>query len=178
MRSAWFDSAVLGVALALLSPAATTAQAIATSLQQLQGLGSARTVTLADRNGHEFRGTIAEVSESCLCLQMRREVRCFDAVDIDSVRVRKEDSLANGALIGAAVGSGLSSLIFLDNECRDDPSCYAGVAFYGGIGAAAGLIVDALIHRNLVVYAAPSRRGPSLAMGPIGLKGVRLTVMF
>ena len=160
MRSAWFDSALLGVALALLSPAAATAQAIATSLPQLQGLGSARTVTLADRNGHEFRGTIAEVSESCLCLQMRREVRCFDAVDIDSVRVRKEDSLANGALIGAAVGSGLSSLIFLDNECRDDPSCYAGVAFYGGIGAAAGLIVDALIHRNLVVYTAPSRRGP------------------
>ena len=109
---------------------------------------------------------------------MGRELRCFDAVDVDSVRVRKEDSLANGALIGAAVGSGLTSLIFLDNECRDDPSCYASVAVYGGIGAAAGLIVDALIHRNLVVYAAPSRRGPLLAVGPMGLKGVRLTIRF
>ena len=178
MRCAWLDSGLLGVALLLLSPAATTAQPIATSLEQLQGLGSARTVTLTDGDGREFRGTITEVSASWLCLQMGREARCFDAVDIGSVRVRKADSLANGALIGAAVGSGVASLIFLDNECRDDPSCYAGVAFYGGIGAAAGVIVDALIHRNLIVYEAPSRPGPRVAVGPVGLKGVRLTIMF
>ena len=140
--------------------------------------GATRTVTLTDGNGHEFRGTIADVSESRLCLQIGREFRCFEAVDVGSVRVRKEDSLANGALIGAAVGSGLTSLIFLDNECRDDPSCYAAVAFYGGIGAAAGLIVDAFIHGSLVVYAAPSREGPVLTVGPMGLKGVRLTIVF
>jgi hypothetical protein len=178
MRSAWFDCALLGIALALPSPAAASAQPIATSLQQLDGLGSTRTVTITGSNGHEFRGTIADVSEWRICLQMGREVRCFDAVDVDSVRVRKEDSLANGALIGAVVGSGLTSLIFLDNECRDDPSCYASVAVYGGIGAFAGLIIDAFIHRNLVVYAAPSRRGPLLVIGPMGLKGVRLTIRF
>ena len=141
-------------------------------------LGSAKTVTLTHGNGHEFRGTIADVSEWRICLRMGSEVRCFDAVDVDSVRVRKEDSLANGVLIGAAVGSGLTSLILLDNECRDDPSCYASVAVYGGIGASAGLIVDALIHRDLVVYAAPSQRAPLLAVGPMGLKGVRLTIRF
>ncbi|AMY08711.1 hypothetical protein LuPra_01915 [Luteitalea pratensis] len=178
MKSAWFESGLLGIALAALSPAATSAQPVATSLQQLQSLGSDRTVTLTDASGRTFRGTIADVSEAWLCMQIGREWRCFEATDVDSVQARKEDSLANGALIGAAVGSGLTSLIFLDNECRDDPSCYAAVALYGGIGAAAGLIVDAFIHRSLVVYAAPSRRGAQLSVGPMGLRGVRLTVVF
>ena len=178
MKIARFESEMLGVALVVLACTAASAQPVATTLDQLQRHVSDRTVTVTDVNGHEFRGSLANVSESQLCLQIRRGLRCFDAVDVDTVRVRKEDSLANGALIGAAVGGGLTSLIFLDNECRDDPSCHGAVAFYAGVGAAAGLIVDALIHGSLVVYAAPSRKGPTLTMGPMGLKGMRLTLLF
>ena len=178
MRLTWFDCRWLCVALAVLTRAATaSAQPAATSLQQLLHLGTEKRVTVTDANGRDVRGTIADVSQSRLCLRIGRESRCLDAVDIDSVRVRKEDSLANGALIGAAVGAGVTSLIFLDNECRDDPSCYAAVAFYGGIGAAAGLIIDALIHGSVVVYTAPSRKA-LLTVRPTGMMGVRLTLTF
>ena len=178
MQPARFDSALLGVALALLPASDARAQPVATSLQQLQSLRSARAVAVRDGNGHEFRGTIAEVSQSRLCLQIGHEVRCFDTMDVASMRVRKEDSLVNGALIGAALGAGFTSVMLLDNECRDDSSCHAAIAVYGGIGAAAGFIVDALVHGSLVVYAAPSRNGPVVSLGPMGRRGVRLKVMF
>jgi hypothetical protein len=178
MRLAGFDSAVLGVTLALLSPGGVGAQPVATSLEQLKGLGSTKVVTVADRAGDAFRGTIADVSESSLCLQIAGKIRCFEAGDVDSVRVRKEDSLIEGALIGAAVGTGLTSLMFLDNECRRDTSCYAAVTVYGGIGTAAGLLIDALLHGTLVVYSAPSGKEARLKLSPMGPKGVRLTIVF
>jgi hypothetical protein len=166
------------VALAVLSPATLGAQPSATSLQQLQRLENGKAVTLTDRNGHEFRGSIADVTESWCCLQIGRVFRCFDAAAVHSIRARKDDSLANGALVGAAVASGLTSLIFLDNECRDDRSCYAALALYGGIGVAAGLIIDAFIHGSVLVYAAPSHSGPVVTLGPMGMNGVRLKIVF
>ena len=98
--------------------------------------------------------------------------------DVAAIRVRQEDSLLNGALIGAAVGGGLTSLIFLDNECRVAPECYGALAFYTGIGATAGLIVDAWRHGSRTVYAAPSGRGRRLTVAPMGSRGVRLTLLF
>ena len=178
MTTALSTSMMLGFALLALAATAAHAQPIATTLDALQQLGSRRFVTITDGTGHEFRGTMTDVSGSRLCLQLRTGVRCFDAVDVDAVRVRKDDSLVNGALIGAAVGGGLTSLIFLDNECRTSPVCYGAVAFYSGVGAAAGLVVDALIHGSLKVYEAPSRKGAALTVGPLGPKGVRLTILF
>ena len=178
MRLTWFDAALLGATMVLVAPAGTAAQPFATSLARLQAVGRTRPVTVADKAGHELRGTIADVSESRLCLQIAGEIRCFEAADVGSVRVRKDDSLVNGALIGAAVGSACTSLIFLDNECRDDASCYVAVAVYGGVGAAAGLLVDALMHGSLVVYAASLRKEARLTVAPMGLKGVRLTIVF
>jgi hypothetical protein len=167
---------MLGSAILLLISTAAGAQPVATTFDQLQRLASDRTVIVTDGTGHRFRGRLATVTESQLCVQIRPGLRCFDAPDVATVRVRNEDSLANGAFIGAAVGGGLTSLIFLDNECRDDPSCYGAVAFYGGVGAAAGLIVDALIHSSTVVYTA--NRGPTVTLRPMGLKGLRLTILF
>jgi len=171
-------SALLAGALLVLASTTAGAQPVATTLGDLQRLERGTTVSLTDGNGHEFRGALGNVSEWQLCVQIRRGLRCFDAVDVETVRVRQEDSLANGALIGAAVGGGLTSLIFLDNECRGAPVCYGAVAFYSGVGVAAGLIVDALIHSNLIVYTAPSRKGPTVTLRPMGLKGVRLTILF
>ena len=97
------------------------------------------------------------------------------------MRLRKGDSLINGALIGAAMGGGLTSLLFLDNECRDDAACYGAVAAYGGAGALAGLAVDAMIHRTVVVYAAPPGTRQSFTATPIVARrraGVRLTIGF
>ena len=85
-------------------------------------------------------------------------------------------------LIGAAAGGGLSSLMFLDNECRDDPVCYTALAVYAGLGALAGLGIDALIHRDIVVYTAPSLSAQrAYIVAPLlerGRNGVRLTIAF
>ena len=178
MTTVAFASVMREAALLLLASTAASAQPGAKTLEALQPLGHGTTVTLTDGTGHQIRGRMTNVSETRICLQLRRERRCFDVVDVEAVRVRKEDSLVNGALIGAAVGGGLTSMIFLDNECRVSPECYGAVAFYSGVGAVTGLVVDALIHGSLVVYEAPPRRGRTLTMGPMGLKGVRLTIQF
>lgn len=174
----WFHSGLLGVAVVLSSASTAGSQPVTTSLEDLKRLRNATTVTVLDTNGQEFRGTIADVTESRLDLQIEREIRRFEAVDVRSVRMRKEDSVANGALIGAAVGGGLTSLAFLDNECHDDPACYRATAIYGGIGAIAGAIVDALIHRSVVVYAAPSRAAPTFALESLGRMGLQLRIAF
>jgi hypothetical protein len=134
-----------------------SAQTVAASLDDLKGIAIAgSTVKVTDGRGQEVEGKLAEVSMSGLSLRVGNAVRRFEANDVRRVRVRKEDSVLNGALIGAAIAGRLTSLIFLDNECADDPSCLAAVFGNAGIWALAGMGVDALIHRDRVVYSAPS----------------------
>jgi hypothetical protein len=172
----------LGLLFVLLR-ATAGAQPAASSLAELKGLASVESkVTVTDTKGQEFRGTIADASESLLSLRIGSDIRRFDVADVRLVRVRKEDSLANGALIGAGVSGGLTSLLFLDNECRDDPACYGAVAFYAGVGALAGLGIDALIHGSVVAYTAPPPGGTRLVtVAPMvarGRRGVWLTIAF
>ena len=168
-------------AIALACTTAASAQPLASSLDELKRLAPANSrVTVTDTKGQQFHGTIVNSSETVLSLQIARTIRRFQAADVESVRVRRKDSLVNGAVIGAAVGGGLTSLMFLDNECHDDPVCYQAVAVYGGLGAVAGLGIDALIHRNVVVYTAGTPSAPPrVTMTPIvgrGRKGVQLTL--
>jgi hypothetical protein len=167
----------------LLAARTAGAQQIASSLAELKVLQSTDSrVTVTDTKGQEFRGTVVDASPAQLSLRIGSATRQFAAADVRSVRVRKEDSLGNGALIGLAVGGGLASLIFLDNECHDDPECYTIVAVDAGIGALMGLGIDALIHRHVTVYTAPaSGVRPALTVGPLiarGRTGVRLTFAF
>jgi hypothetical protein len=182
MKSTRLLPGFLGLTFALMC-ATADAQPVASSLAELKGLASAESkVTVTDTKGQKFRGTIADASESLLSLRIGSDIRRFDAADVQSVRVRKEDSLANGALIGAAVGGGLTSLLFLDNECRDDPVCYAAVGVYAGIGALAGLGIDALIHGTVVAYSGPPPGAQRLfTVAPMvarGRRGVWLTIAF
>jgi hypothetical protein len=182
MRSAQFRSGFLGVLFGLLCASAAGAQQVL-SLEELKILGNANTkITVTDRNGREFRGTVADASETLLSLRIAGAIHRFAVGDVRSVRVRKEDSLVDGALIGAAVGGGLTSLMFLDNECRDDSACYAAVAVYAGIGALVGLGIDALIHRDVVVYTAPPPSAERVfTVAPFvarGRSGVSLTIAF
>jgi hypothetical protein len=157
MKGAQIRVGVLGAVLWLLCATQATAQEVVASLQELRLLGETSSkVTIVDRAGREFSGTIAEASETQLSLRIAGAIQRFAVDDVRAVRVRKEDSLWNGALLGAAIGGGLTSLVFLDNECRDDPACYAAVGVYAGLGALAGLGIDALIRRDVVVYTAPA----------------------
>jgi hypothetical protein len=176
-------AAAIGLSLVLTWPAISRAQPAATSLGELRSLGpQISNVTVTDNQGRQFRGTLVDVSDTRLTLRVAGDIRWFGATDVASVRVRKDDPLLNGALIGAATGAGLTSLYFLDNECHRDPACYQAVAVYGAIGAVAGLGLDALIHRQVVVYAArPRAARHDYGVMPVlgrGRTGVRVTIGF
>jgi hypothetical protein len=183
MTSARFRSGFLGLTMAMIGASVTSAQSPVSSIAELNRLGDTKTkVIVIDTAGREFRGRIAHASEAQLSLRIGQEIRSLPAEAVRSVRVRREDSGINGALIGAALSGGLASLMFLDNECRDDPVCYKATAVYTGIGALAGFGIDALIHGSVVVYSAaiPS---PQLVvtLSPLvvrGRTGVRLLVAF
>jgi len=177
----------LGTSLVLMvasmSAGTVRAQEVVSTFDELRPLQSANaTVIVTDTNGQRFRGTIADASRTAVSLRMGSAIRQFAAANIRSIDVRRDDSLGNGTVIGAAVGGGLSSLIFLDNECHHDAACYTAVAVYTGIGALAGLGIDALIHRSVPVYKAPGPGAPPVVrIAPLvsaGRTGVRLTVAF
>src|SRR5262245_26336602 len=180
-RNRYVEAAAVVIGPSCARPAG--AQQPVSSLEELKVLqNTSSSVTVTDTKGQDFRGTVTDASPTQLSLRIGNATRQFPVADVRSVRVRREDSLANGALIGLAVGGGLASLIFLDNECHDDPECYTIVAFDAGIGPLAGLGIDALIHRHAVVYSAPaSGARPAVTVAPLiarGKTGVRLTVAF
>jgi len=174
---------LLGFVLVLAGASGAGAQQSVSSLDQLNALQNTNSkVIVTNAAGQEFRGTVAGASAAELSLLMGKDTRLFPAADIRSVRVRREDSVLNGALIGAGVGGGLALTYFLDNECRDDPACYVAVGVNAGVGALAGMGIDALIHRNVTVYA-PSTAGPphTFALVPLagrGRVGARVAVAF
>jgi len=181
VTTARIRSAILSFALPVAWASGASAQPAVKSLEDLKALGAARTVTVVDDRSNQFQGTIADASESRLVLRTLGRMREFQAADVREVRVRKDDSLKNGAVIGAAVGGGLTSLAFLDNECHDDPACYKAVVVYAGLGALAGAAIDALIHGTTVLYHAPPRSDRLLTLAPMtgaGRRGIAVMVRF
>jgi hypothetical protein len=183
MTFPWLRSGMLGPVLVLAWGSDAAAQpAASSSLERLKAVVPAHSkVTVTDTQGQEFRGTMNDASESGLSLTIDGAIRRFEATDVSLVRIRTNDSLADGALIGAAVSGGLSSLMFLDNECHTDPVCYQAVAVYAGLGAVVGLGIDALIHGHVVIYNARPLARNRLVVAPIvtrGGKGVRLRLSF
>ena len=99
--------------------------------------------------------------------------------DTTGETVRENDSLINGALIGAgaAVASGLFLCTRMEpwRNCRDD---YGAMARIGAIGAGIGMGIDALIRKK--VYQSASGETEVHATPLIGrrAKGLRLSVTF
>ena len=95
------------------------------------------------------------------------------------VAVRENDSLINGALIGAgaAVASGLFLCTRMEpwRNCRDD---YGAMVKIGAIGAGIGMGIDALIRKK--VHQSASGETEVHATPLIGrrAKGLRLSVTF
>jgi hypothetical protein len=146
-------------------------------------------VRITDDQGREWRGRIATLAPDTLTLVMpdRREVD-FGYGNILRID-RPHDSLANGALIGLASGAALGLLGVLaeeNAECEPgffscgDPTGAAYVAVpavLGGLGAAIGVGIDALIRRdpNLYQRGGQARVIVSPALGH-GVRGVAVTL--
>ena len=164
------------------TPQAASAQTDADTIRQRVKEG--QKVRITDDQGHEWRGRIGTFTPDKLTLvtsdRQQRDVPYRTILRID----RPHDGLANGALIGLASGAALGFFAVLGEEARDcepgaffdcgDPSGAAYVAaplVIGGLGAAVGVGIDALIRRdpNLFQRGSASR----LTLAPAIGRGVR-----
>jgi hypothetical protein len=111
------------------------------------------TVWITDSGGREEKTRVVGVSGDIVTTSAGGDVRRLRTTDVLRVRVRRSDSLINGALIGAgaAVASGLFLCRLTEpwENCRDD----VGPMFrIGALGAGIGIGIDALIRGRRTIY--------------------------
>ena len=161
MRPSISRLAVLAVLLAL--PAASGAQQLAGSFDQLAGLiRPGDTAHVTDANGREVRGIVRYLSPSELVLQVAGAPRTFLEPDIERIRRRRTDSLANGAGWGFAAGASLGALEGVASYRKygypDQLQMPLLGLMAGMAGAGIGALIDAAHADERVVY---SRHGGS-----------------
>jgi hypothetical protein len=177
---------ILATAAALAAPAPAAAQAPVTSFDQLNTrLKPGDTIWVTDSQGREVKGRIDSLAPDSLGVDAGG-FRTFSASEVSVIQLRQGDSLANGALIGLAVGgvgTGLACLASADG--LDEGWCVLAALVYGGIGAGIGVGIDALIPgKKLVAYRAPGPAGPTearLSIAPVitpRAKGVAVSFAF
>jgi hypothetical protein len=150
--------------ISVLSPGAVGAQTATQSFDSVQGLVKVgQTVVVTDKTGLETTGQVAEVSGSSLALNGPAGRQTFDASSIR--RIKHRDPLANGLMIGLLAGVGVAAA-FDAGYCRSGGGHCEGIAgaylSFGGIGAAAGLGIDALRGGRLL-YESSSPEGVTLS---------------
>jgi hypothetical protein len=136
---------------------------VAASFEQLQVLvkpGS--TVTVTDPAGSVTSGRIETLSSSALSLLVDNTRRTFGEMDVNLIRHRRGDSLANGAWWGFGIGAGLAvaalwaytACDLCDGELGPGEAA-AAVSVYGAMGAGVGVGIDALVRREQIIYRRP-----------------------
>jgi len=149
------------------------AQEIAGTFDQLRVLVKAGDkVTVADNTGREITGRIADLSTSSLALIVGDQRHDLEAQDVNTIRQRRSDSIANGAKWGLAIGGGIGVLagsrLAWAYEGDGRGAFVAMMALtYAGLGAGIGAGVDALISTNQVIYARPVARHPANSVTPV-----------
>jgi hypothetical protein len=131
-------------------------------------------IILTDMQGHEYRGRLLEISPSSLTLRDRDGRQVKTSSEVRLVQERQHDSLMNGALIGLACGVALAGTAAADcagGECEFSPAAVFAIAgaLYGGMGAAIGTGIDALIPgKKRVVYTASNgSRTTRMRLSPV-----------
>lgn len=162
---------VLG--LCVVTPAVSAAQGIATSFQELRLLvHPGDTVTVTDANGQTASGKITDLSSSSLALTIDHRPREWRESEVARITQRRGDSLANGALIGLAIGAGGSAIAGAVWDANNVGDTAAGeyalvIAIYAGLGAAVGTGLDALIRKRQVIFEKGSASGVTVQIAPL-----------
>jgi len=177
-----------GVVLLLLCAGETRveAQEVASSFDQLAALvqpGDA--ITVVEVTGRETKGRIWKLSRDALILGTPDGPRQLAEVDVAAISQRRDDSLKNGAIIGAVAATAYFATVgalLRDSDGGDVivSSAIAGGVLFAGMGAAAGLGIDALIARRQVIYQ-KSPGGNSVSVFPLlghGRRAAVITVKF
>jgi hypothetical protein len=181
--------AVMGAVVLLLGLGGTRtyAQGVATSFDQLSVLVKpGDKITVVDPAGREAEGRIGSLSRDRLTLITPAGPLDLGEPDVAQIRQRRGDSLQNGAIIGAAAGAGYGLAMLAVSASISDggdlipSSVVTGMVLFTGLGAAAGVGIDALITRRQVIYRA--RPGePRFSVSPVlggGRRGATVTVRF
>lgn len=136
----------------------------ARSFEELRRLAPVgETVYLVDAAGAERKARIFDISGSSLELTIDGARLVLRPADVTRVERRRKDSVWNGVLMGAGAGALIG---FAGGRRLDSPSCpgagpecgqgaiigATGGALWGALG---GWVVDALVRKREVVYAAP-----------------------
>ncbi len=178
-RSTWGTSLALAIGVVLLASTHAAAQEPVESFDQLKTrLRPGSTIYVTDATGHEIKGKILEIASTSLRLSGQRT---FSKAEVLTVFQRPPDSLKTGALVGLGVGVG--TVMVLTGMYGGGSGVELAYVYCGGIGAAIGAGIDALVPwPKQLVYAAPGS-GPStyLSVAPIatpGTKGVALSLAF
>lgn len=148
-------------------PPAAAAPVARSEREEIRGLVKVgQKVAITDDGGRRLEGCIQVLGPDRLRVASQRSVTELEYERI--VRIdRPHDGLGNGALVGFSAGAVLGLALVVDEEtsecepgflsCGDPhPAAYALVpGIIGGLGAAIGVGVDALIRRDPGIY----RRG-------------------
>ena len=170
-RYVWCSAVIL--ALLHASRVAADAQEIAGSFDQLRVLVKAGDrITVTDDAGREMTGRIAELSPSSLALVVGEQRRDLQATEIDTIRQRRGDSLANGAKWGFGVGASLgfmTAMAIANEEGVGDDAAIVVIAtlFYGAVGAGIGVGVDAMNSAEQVIYVRRAVSAHRLTVRPV-----------
>jgi hypothetical protein len=163
----------------IVSCSASTGSGISAQTRDEPGLNRilspGMTVWITDSAGREEKTRIVGLSGDTVRTATGRGTRLFRTTEIVRARVRKTDSVVNGALIGAgvAVASGLVLCRLTEpwQICRN-----AGPLLQiSAVGAGAGAGMDALIRGRRTIYEAAPRKTklrlmPALASRSAGMQ--------
>jgi uncharacterized protein YcfJ len=154
---------VLAIVVVLAGAAAPASAQYAATFDELPAATKqGQKLFVFDREGNEIRGRLASITADTVRLRVDRETRELARDEITLIRTPSQDSILNGAAIGAAVTGGFTLLSFAG--CDDCTG--AGAFVLGGMvwGAGIGAIIDACILTPRDVYRVGKRR---VDVGPI-----------
>lgn len=143
------------------------AQELASDLNQLRVLVKAGdSLTVTDTGGSRAQGRLVQLDASTIVLELSdKQRRQFDGPMVQTVERRGGDSLKNGALIGLISGGALGVWGGIQDAHYYEDAFGAGYTgpsaarealgfglLMGGLGAAVGTGIDALIRGRHVIY--------------------------
>lgn len=142
-------------------------------------------ITVVDVTGKEAEGRIGRLSREALTLVTPAGPQELGEAEVALIRQRRDDSLKNGAIIGAAAGTVYFLTLAALLGDSDGGEVIVGTAVVGGVlfagmGAAAGAGIDALITRRQVIYRKPAGEN-TVSVAPLfgnGRRAAAVTVKF
>ncbi len=174
MRTKLFIAGLLAAS-AFLTPVAAPAQTVASSFDELRRvLKTGQTVIVTDTGGRQIKGKVSDVGSSALVILIPQS-RTFAESSV--MEIEGTDSLWNGALLGAGIGTGFAMWDYLIDPSEPGNGAIFTVAI--GLGTAIGAAIDKLLTRGLLYRAPPQMRNLKIsALTENERRGVLVSVRF